>query len=634
MVAALATAVVPKYFPDELDLPLPQDHKTWHTERLCPTLLAQALRSERLAMFIAQLHYWLEKEDVGVYKNGFHWIYNAAWEWQEQFPWMSEHTMGRIRRSLEKLGYVVSNNFSSNPRDRRKYSTLSYYRIATETGWNPLGLDLNRSYPQPPQFIKGLKLRGRHKSDETPRVYLPDEPECPQLAPECPQPPKIDDSAQLQNVSCTNVTMHSALLPVSSIYKEIPNTSKSNQETDLKIEPKQGNQDEGGLQLLGKKNAGVTQLTDEPLAVNSQISDSKSPNECSAPLSPDDDEAIQADQQFLASLNAEAERSGATRNHDAASFRPIRIPGLDSGAHEVLWKHQTQLEHLNADLHARRITEAIADNPQHLEDAILTFFENSANGAKTKEAATGFLYNALLNGWKPRQSYSSASAKVQVYTPPPQMLEPPTPPTLEELVEIKRKAWRNAPVLRSCISAWVEQTRGVVMTGDGPALESATINKSQVNPQPKVASNSVTDAAADTNPPLDAVASPKLDPLTRSEVEPNQEILSSPPPLEANAADKSASNPTLPPLEIAASTAFVLPNKPLPSKPPIAKQMPPSNRRLQPVEVLTSAGAWITGYFVHNCIAVANLVGQERHFTLFNADGEMCRFWGQIRPTA
>lgn len=616
MVAAVATAVVPKYFPDQLDLPLPPDHKTWHTERLCPTLLAQALRSERLAIFIAQLHYWLQKEDVGVYKHGFHWIYNTEWEWREQFPWMSEHTVGRIRRKLEQLGYVISNDFNRNPLDRTKHSTLDYYRIAVETGWNPLGLDLNRDYKSPPQFTKGIRLRGRHKSDSTPRVYSPVDND----APESLKPPKIVDSA---------------MKPVSSIYKEVPNISKSNQETDLKIEPKQGNQDEGCFQLLGKKTESDTQLTDEPKPAYSQLTESSSPAPSSAPISPDNDETIKATQQFLASLNAEAERAEQVRNHDAASFRPLRIPGLDSSALEVLWKHQAQLGQLNADLHAERIQKAIVDNPQHLEDAIEALFENSANGVKTPEAATGFLYNALRQGWKPRQSSSNASASVQVYTPPPQMLSAPKPPTLEELIEIKRVAWRNAPILRSNIEAWVKQTRGVVMTADGPALESTTNQPSQIDSEPKPASPQVIPAAAaDSNPPQDVAALPKLDPLTQSEVEPNQDFKSVPPQPEVNSKDNVASNPAPPPLAAADSAAVPLPTNPSPSKPPIALQKPPSNRRLQPVEILTSAGEWIAGYFVHSCIAVANLVGQERQFTLFNADREMCCFWGQIRPTA
>lgn len=624
MVAALAE--VPKYFPDELDLPLPCDHKTWHTERLCPPLLAQALGNERLAMFIAQLHYWLQKEDVGVYKEGFRWIYNSGWEWREQFPWMSEDTMGRVRRKLEQLGYVVSNNFSRNPFDRKKYSTLDYYRLAVETGWNPWGLDLNRDYPHPPQFTKGMRLRGRHKSDNTPQVYSPVEPTLAETL----EAPKNVDSATLQNASCTNVTMHSVLLPVSSIYKEIPNISKSNQETDLKIEPEQDNQDESSIKLLGKENQGDTQLTDGQQRANDQVTESSNQDQSAAPASPNNDGDIKATQQFLASLNAEAERAELSCNHDAASFRPIRIPLLEESAHEVLWKYQAQLEKLNADLHAQRVQKAIVDNPQHLEDAILTFIENSATGAKTSEAATGFLYNALRQGWKPRQSCSSAS--VQVYTPPPQMLEPPTPPTLEELIEIKRKAWQNAPILRDSIKAWVEQTPSVIMTADGPALESATNQPSLVDSEAMAVTPSVTLAASDSNPPQENAASPKLDPLTQSEVTPNQVFKNSPPQLEGNSADKAASNPTPPPSRQAASAAVPLPTKPSPSKPPIAKPKQPSNRRLQPVEILTSAGEWIAGYFVHNCIAVANLVGQERHFTLFNADGEMCRFLGQIRP--
>jgi len=212
MVAAIAQEVFPKYFPDSLDLPLSLEHKTWHTERRCPPLLAQAL-GERRAMFIAQLHYWLQKDNVGVYKHGFHWIYNTEWEWLEQFPWLSEHTIGRIRRALERRGYVVSNDFNRNPLDRTKHSTLDYYRIAQETGWNPLGLDLNREYPHPPVFTKGVRQRGRHKSDSTPLVYLSVDGD----EPDSLKPPETVDSAKVQNASCKNVTMHSALLPLSSI---------------------------------------------------------------------------------------------------------------------------------------------------------------------------------------------------------------------------------------------------------------------------------------------------------------------------------------------------------------------------------------------------------------------------------
>ncbi len=627
MVVATVQKTVPTYFPDSLDLPLSPNHKTWHTERLCPPLLAQALGSERQAMFIAQLHYWLQKEDVGVYKHGFHWIYNTEWEWREQFPWMSEHTIGRIRRKLEQLGYVVSNDFNRNPLDRTKHSTLNYHRIALETGWNPLGLDLNRKYKNPPQFTKGIRLRGRHFSDTTPLVYEPADLE----EPETPKPAKLADSAILQNTSCTSGILHSALLPLSSIYKEVPYISKSNQETDLKIEFKKADKKVGGEELLGKKEAISLELTDKQETVPLELTEFSSQDQETPPPSPDNDEKIKATQQSLAVLNARAEIVERHRNNDAVRELPIRIPGVDELTHEILWKHQKRLEKLNADLRAPRIKTAITDNPQHLEDAIEAFYENSATGAKTQAAATGFLYNALRHGWKPRQS--GKSAEVQVYTPPPQMLEEHKPGTLEQLIERKRLMWQNAPNLRSLIEAWIEQTPGVIRTDDGPALADATAQPSSPDKELKAASHQVTSTTTNTNLLAENIASLPLEQRTLSEVESHQVFNSALPQKEVPLANLAASNPTVPLLETTAdSTAVGLPAKESASTPPLPQQKQPNHRRLQPVEILNSAGDWVAGYFIHQCIAIANVIGLEQKFMLFDVEGGTYTFLGQVRP--
>ncbi len=626
MTAAVATAVLPQYFPEQLDLPLSPDHKTWHTERLCPPLLAQALKSERQAMFIAQLHYWLQKDDVGVHRHGFHWIYNTEWEWREQFPWMSEYTIGRIRRKLEQLGYVVSNDFNRNPLDRTKHSTLDYYRIALETGWNPLGIDLNGKYKNPPQFTKGIRLRGRHKSDTTPLVYKPvdlDESKTP-------KPAKNADSATMQNASCNNATMHSALLPLSSIYKDVPYISKSNLETDLKIESDGANKQVGSGQLLGKENAFVSQIAEAQQTAALELTKPSTFAQESPQPSPDDDETIKATQQMVASLNAQLEIAERCCKSAVASSRRVRIPGVDEQIHEIVWHHQAQLEALNADLYAPRIHKAIADNPQHLEDAIEAFYENSATGAKTQAAATGFLYNALCHGWKPR--HCAKSAEVQVYTPPPQMLEEHKPGTLEELVERKRLMWQNAPLLRSIIEAWIEQTPGVIRTDNGPALADAHNQPSSQDLELKAGSHQITSATADTSSLAENAASPLLEQRNLSEVEPNQVFNSALPQKSVPLADLEASNPTRPPLEATAhSAAEGLPTNSSASTPP-QQQKQPTHRRLQPVEILTSTGDWVAGYFVHRCIAVANLIGIEQKFTLFDADGGAYTFLGQVRP--
>lgn len=117
-----------------------------------------------------------------------------------------------------------------------------------------------------------------------------------------------------------------------------------------------------------------------------------------------------------------------------------------------------------------------------------------------------------------------------------------------------------------------------------------------------------------TNPPLDEATTP-------NPAEPASHHQS---PTAASSDIDSAS---------AAAAELEPSTKPPPTMPPPAKsQQQGSNRRLQPVKILASAGDWVGGYFVHSCIAVDNLVGQERQFTLFDADGGTYSFWGQIRP--
>jgi hypothetical protein len=55
------------------------------------------------------------------------------------------------------------------------------------------------------------------------------------------------------------------------------------------------------------------------------------------------------------------------------------------------------------------------------------------------------------------------------------------------------------------------------------------------------------------------------------------------------------------------------------------------NRKYQPVEVLNSEREWISGYWVHKCLEVANLEGIERKYALYAQKGEKYVFLGEIR---
>jgi len=447
---------------------------------------------------------------------------------------------------------------------------------------------------------------------------------------------KTDVSAAIPNFSASPANTHHNI--------QSNRVTSSNQDVIEEKEPESNQEVVSSITQVE-----ILTSTKEQSEVCRFIAESLGEAQSPAPASLDSDEvmrvaesidgltAINVASEFLGELNTEAERK--KRSGYERIPRPLCIPGLDESAHEILWKYQAQLEKLNADLNAERIKSAIADHPQYLESAILALIENSATGAKTPEAATGFLYNALRQGWKPRQSSSSASVSVQVYTPPPQMLSTPKPSTLEELVERKRAMWRHAPILRSSIEAWVEQTRGLVMTHDGPALANAANAGARLDPEPNEAEHLETPDEADFTPPEENALSPQLDPDTPLEVEQLVDWSSEQPHLEVNQVDNVASNQT--------PATAAPPTEPAPHQPPDAdsagvesptrtteaeRKQRQGNRWLQPVEILTSAGEWSSGYFVHRSFAVANLVGSEQRFKLFDANGESYIFFGQIRP--
>jgi hypothetical protein len=54
-------------------------------------------------------------------------------------------------------------------------------------------------------------------------------------------------------------------------------------------------------------------------------------------------------------------------------------------------------------------------------------------------------------------------------------------------------------------------------------------------------------------------------------------------------------------------------------------------QKYQPVEVLNHEGEWVSGYFVHKCLEVANLEGIERKWALVDGCGDKYVFLGEIR---
>ena len=91
--------------------------------QVLPTLAVLVGLNE--AIFIQQLHYWLQKPSAHEIE-GKRWVYNTIAQWQEQLPFWSERTLQRIIADLAESGLILRKNFNKDRRDRTWWYTIDY----------------------------------------------------------------------------------------------------------------------------------------------------------------------------------------------------------------------------------------------------------------------------------------------------------------------------------------------------------------------------------------------------------------------------------------------------------------------------------------------------------------------------
>ena len=94
-------------------------------------MLAKELGNLNEAVFVQQLHYWLEnKKQAGKnYFDGRYWVYNSYGEWLKQFPWMSISTLRRTINSLTEKGYIIRGDYNQKKMDHTIWYSLDYDKI-------------------------------------------------------------------------------------------------------------------------------------------------------------------------------------------------------------------------------------------------------------------------------------------------------------------------------------------------------------------------------------------------------------------------------------------------------------------------------------------------------------------------
>jgi len=101
------------------------------------------------AIFLQQLHYWLEKATIQ--NNNQKWVYKTLEEWGKEFPFWSEATIKRVIKMLKEKSLLKIEKFAKN---RTNYYTLDYEKLEDLTVQNdPMKeVKLNQSIAQSDPF--------------------------------------------------------------------------------------------------------------------------------------------------------------------------------------------------------------------------------------------------------------------------------------------------------------------------------------------------------------------------------------------------------------------------------------------------------------------------------------------------
>ena len=79
------------------------------------------------AVFLQQLHYWVQKSITNIDKQN--WVYKTVEEWEEEFPFWSNSTIKRVIGSLKKMNILQVKKLSKNKRERVNYYAINYAKI-------------------------------------------------------------------------------------------------------------------------------------------------------------------------------------------------------------------------------------------------------------------------------------------------------------------------------------------------------------------------------------------------------------------------------------------------------------------------------------------------------------------------
>lgn len=178
-----------------------------HPLVVSPTL-AKELGNLNEAVFLQQLHYWLEiKRQTGKnFVDGKYWTYNSIENWLEQFPWLTISTLRRTIASLIKKGYVIKGNYNRKKMDHTTWYTIAYDKL------DELGCKVKK------EQMEAAQEALHEQEPDAPQIAAPDSAERSAQNEQIELPESTNRSAQNEQIeslkmnrsNCSNWTDRSA----------------------------------------------------------------------------------------------------------------------------------------------------------------------------------------------------------------------------------------------------------------------------------------------------------------------------------------------------------------------------------------------------------------------------------------
>ena len=458
------------------------------------------------AVFLRQLAFWLRTQS-GYMSNGGtkKWIYNGYKEWvNSQFCSLSETQFGRMIRALIRLGFIEKTTFahikeyldekppvSWHQGNTKSWLTLCVDKIEELTGWRP-------EYPLR-NSEDSTKAADEASGDDIQEDVetTANQEQAPEVLPRNVLQNETSGSTDLKNPSCKSEEP--------SIYIE-NHLSNQNGGADKKERKEKHCHEEDGSHssssTTNDEKQASTKKPSPPVKKNHSGGGSRVRKKRNIESTNQDEHPVQEvweiapGQPFPVFLNWRANNhykpQGGKWESDAYGNAYAEFYKNRQKTTYVLFPlFMQEVKGITERVYQAQCVDAVAanslpswfmeslpsptlENVYQLMENLDTVIQGGVRVVLPNKAPTP---SSLTVSYEEAQETAQLKPLVPVEAPTLPFNGERPPEGVEEVLKRKQMQWEKAPILRDRIRKWVEETPGVILTEDGPVLETSLMSQ-------------------------------------------------------------------------------------------------------------------------------------------------------------